>query len=513
MSNLDTHPDLEECRSEPRPARFTEGLTNGTHEQAGEEYIVEILEPRPVPLGGPRAMSVNRVLPQRQRSLIGGWCFVDAYGPDNVADSGGMHVARHPHTGLATVSWLFEGRINHMDSAGHWATVRPGEVNLMNAGSGITHSEISTEDTTVLYGVQFWYAFPDKHRFVEPSLEAHRPEVIKGEGWRARVMTGTLFGQTSPVKTYTPLVGAELRLEAGAELTLDVDPNHEHGLLVIEGEPSLAGASISTNHLGYLGTGVSAMTIKAGEEPVLAMFIGGEPLNEDIIMWWNFVGRTPEEIKTWRAAYQEEMGFDAPSETSPLHSYTTQPLKTEVHGELLDQTITAKYGDGRVFPQYGYFPPDQPRALPAPALPTVPMRPRKNAPTQVQLAQTKETGMTEPRVEKADDRFNIYASNGEYAGFSLAVPYNTDAGGAIIFPHTEIFDDFGGQGLASILVRQALDAAIKDGQKIISICPYVTKWIREHEGYSEHTMPVRPDHLEFLRELNQNNDRSDSHGS
>ena len=104
-------------------------------------------------------MTVQRTIPQRARSFIGAWCFLDYFGPDDVAQSGGMQVPRHPHTGLATVSWLFEGRVDHIDSAGHWALVRPGEVNLMSAGYGITHSEYSTRDTTVLHGVQLWYTF------------------------------------------------------------------------------------------------------------------------------------------------------------------------------------------------------------------------------------------------------------------------------------------------------------------------------------------------------------------
>ncbi len=136
---------------------------------------VEVLAPREVPLGGPRAMTVRRTLPQRGRSLIGAWCFVDHYGPDRVADSGGMSVAPHPHTGLQTVSWLFTGEIEHRDSAGHHAMVRPGEVNLMTAGRGISHSEVSTAETTELHGAQLWVALPGESRDVDAGLRAPRP--------------------------------------------------------------------------------------------------------------------------------------------------------------------------------------------------------------------------------------------------------------------------------------------------------------------------------------------------
>src|SRR5688572_17921795 len=134
------------------------------------------MTPREVPLGGPRAMTVRRTLPQRGRSLIGAWCFLDHYGPDPVAESGGMSVAPHPHTGLQTVSWLFEGEIEHRDSAGNHAMVLPGEVNLMTAGRGISHSEVSTGATTVLHGAQLWVALPDADRHADPGFEHYAPD-------------------------------------------------------------------------------------------------------------------------------------------------------------------------------------------------------------------------------------------------------------------------------------------------------------------------------------------------
>ncbi|HYU85503.1 MAG TPA: pirin family protein, partial [Kribbellaceae bacterium] len=136
---------------------------------------IEVLAPREVPLGGPRAMRVRRTLPQRQRSLIGAWCFLDHYGPDSVEERGGMSVAPHPHTGLQTVSWLFSGEIEHRDSAGNHAMVRPGELNLMTAGRGISHSEVSTPETTILHGAQLWVALPDSSRFGDPGFEHYAP--------------------------------------------------------------------------------------------------------------------------------------------------------------------------------------------------------------------------------------------------------------------------------------------------------------------------------------------------
>src|SRR3954447_18526564 len=162
---------------EDKPAEFTArcSVTPG----------IEIMTPRDVPLGGPRAMRVRRTLPQRHRSLIGAWCFVDHYGPDDVADTGGMSVPPHPHTGLQTISWLFAGQVEHRDSAGNHAMVRPGELNLMTAGRGISHSESSAPGTTVLHGAQLWVALPSAARFAEPAFEQYVPDPVLGPGFEA----------------------------------------------------------------------------------------------------------------------------------------------------------------------------------------------------------------------------------------------------------------------------------------------------------------------------------------
>jgi len=357
VTNLDPNPELIDFNA-PHNAL---GLSAGFEEKLGSDYIVEVLEPRLVPLGGPRAMTVQRTIPQRARSLIGAWCFLDYFGPDDVAETGGMQVPRHPHTGLATVSWLFEGRVDHVDSAGNWALIRPGEVNLMSAGYGITHSEYSTHDTTILHGVQLWYAFPEEQRFVAPHLDQYRPETITGPGWEAKVAIGSLLGVSSPVETYSPLSAAEISLKPNTTMEIAVPAEHEHGLLAIECTANFNGAWIEENHLGYLGTGVTTLQLSSGDSPIRVMLIGGEPLDEDIVMWWNFVGRSHDEIGLWRERYQTEMGFEVGADPS--------------------RVVGPVYSDGTVFPQYGDFPSDQPAPLPAPELPSVAMRPRRNPPT------------------------------------------------------------------------------------------------------------------------------------
>ncbi|MFD7908120.1 pirin family protein [Kitasatospora sp. NPDC059722] len=272
---------------------------------------VEILPARDVPLGGPRAMTVRRTLPQRARTLIGAWCFVDHYGPDDVSDTGGMDVAPHPHTGLQTVSWLFSGEIEHRDSLGVHAYVRPGELNLMTGGHGISHSEVSTPATTVLHGVQLWVALPEQHRHTTRDFHHHAPRPVTLDGGEVRVFLGTLAGDTSPVPTFTPLLGAELTIHPHATLTLAVDPAFEHALLVDRGDVTLAGTPVRPAELGYLAPGATTITLaNTGDEPARTVLIGGTPFEEEIVMWWNFIGRSHEDITRAREEWMSSADSD-----------------------------------------------------------------------------------------------------------------------------------------------------------------------------------------------------------
>jgi quercetin 2,3-dioxygenase len=264
---------------------------------------MEILSPREVPLGGLRAMTVRRTLPQRQRTFVGAWCFVDHYGPDDVDPQGGMVVPPHPHTGLQTASWLFTGEVEHRDSAGHHAFVRPGELNLMTAGRGISHSEYSTPGTTVLHGAQLWLALPDETRHTDPGFDHFVPTPVAGAGWEARVFLGALLGSVSPVHTHSPLLGAELRLTAGTTLQMRVDPTYEHGLLLDSGSLTVGDEALKAEELGYLEPGRELLEITAAED-ALVLLLGGPPFGEQIVMWWNFIGRDHDEVAGYRAQWQ-----------------------------------------------------------------------------------------------------------------------------------------------------------------------------------------------------------------
>ncbi|MGW4210696.1 pirin family protein [Lentzea sp. NPDC004789] len=281
MSNVEAEPAEVTCTSAP-----------GT---------VEVLHPRDVPLGGPRAMSVRRTLPQKQRSFIGAWCFCDHYGPDEVR----MDVAPHPHTGLQTVSWLFTGEIEHRDSHGVHAFVRPGELNLMTGGRGIAHSEVSTPSSTVLHGVQLWLALPDAHRDAPRDFQHHVPPTVHVGGAEVRVFLGSLAGSTSPVTTFTPLLGAELVLPEGATVELAVRRDFEHGVLLDTGDVTFQETALAPGALGYAGTGHTTLTLST-RDGARVVLLGGVPFGEEIVMWWNFVGRTHDEIVACRDEWQAE---------------------------------------------------------------------------------------------------------------------------------------------------------------------------------------------------------------
>ncbi|WP_223692208.1 pirin family protein [Leifsonia poae] len=291
---------------------------------------VEILESREVPLGGPRAMTVRRTLPQRRRSLIGGWCFLDHYGPDDVSVSGGMRVPPHPHTGLQTVSWLFEGEIDHRDSVGSHALVRPGELNLMTAGRGISHSEVSTETTTALHGVQLWVALPAASRDVAPFFEHHVPVVGRLGEAEVRTFVGSLAGSGTAAAVFSPLVGAQLVVPAGAHIVVPVDPGFEHGILVDRGEVSVEGVPVPVAHLAYLCPGRSTIEVEvaAGGSEATLILLGGEPLGEEIVMWWNFIGRSHDEVVAARDDWQREVigGADPGGRFGEVAGFDGSPL-------------------------------------------------------------------------------------------------------------------------------------------------------------------------------------------
>jgi redox-sensitive bicupin YhaK (pirin superfamily) len=189
---------------------------------------------------------------------------------------------------------------------GSLATVRPGELNLMTAGRGISHTEVSAPGTTTLHGAQLWIALPDDSRHVEPRFEHFAPDPLRGPGWEARVFLGSLFGTSSPVVTHTPLLGAEVMLAPGRTLDIDVDPTFEHGVLLDVGAIDVDGQELAPSDLCHVPHGRPTVTVTAHEEARL-LLLGGPPFGEAIVMWWNFIGRSHDEIAAYRQEWQDQI--------------------------------------------------------------------------------------------------------------------------------------------------------------------------------------------------------------
>ena len=271
-------------------------------------------------------MRVRRALPTARRRMIGAWCFLDHFGPADVSGSG-MRIGPHPHIGLQTVTWLLSGELLHRDSLGTVQPIRPGAVNLMTAGRGISHSEESPQPRSPqIHGVQFWIALPDSARQMAPAFEHHpkMPQLRVG-GLQVHLIAGELLGKRSPATVHTPLVGAGIEASAGTTATLPLDPAFEYGVIVTRGKAQVAGVALSPGALAYLPAGHSEATVVTGAGDAGLVLVGGEPFPEQTLMWWNFVGRSKEELarasRDWNAGVSylgEVTGTDMPRLVAPL---------------------------------------------------------------------------------------------------------------------------------------------------------------------------------------------------
>ncbi len=275
---------------------------------------VAVLEAREVPLGGVRAMSVQRYLPQRDLPMVGAWCFLDRFGPQTTR----MRVQPHPHIGLQTVTWPLEGEVHHRDTLGSDVVIRRGALNIMTSGAGIAHSEYSVgEDEIPLDALQLWVALPEGRRHGSADFERHDdlPVVGLSGGAEATVVVGSFADAASPATMHTPIVGAEIRLPAGAHVDLPLDPAWEYALVPVFGDLHLddtvggqdaatEARSLTAERLLYLGDGRESVRVHAGPADATVFLLGGEPFGDEIVMWWNFVGRSHDEIEVAREEWE-----------------------------------------------------------------------------------------------------------------------------------------------------------------------------------------------------------------
>lgn len=290
-------------------------LTSGTYR------AVDVVEARKTAVGD--GTEVRRLLPQRTLRTVGGWCFLDHYGPDEVSRGPGMHVPPHPHIGLQTVTWLFQGLVLHRDSLGSRQLIRPGELNLMTAGRGITHSEESAAGRPpVLHGLQLWIALPEGERHGEPRFAHHASlPVVRDGAASVTVAIGEYRGERSPAEVFSPLAGYEVAVPGGDDFTLPVREDFEYGVVAVDGPAVVAGALIAPGLLAHLPAGRSGIRLSPASGRRMARFfvVGGVPFGEPLLMWWNFVARDGGEIAQAREDW-------AAGRFGEVHGYPGAPL-------------------------------------------------------------------------------------------------------------------------------------------------------------------------------------------
>ncbi len=253
-----------------------------------------LIEGRNADLGD--GVIVRRFIPSRQQRMVGAWCFLDHAGPVEFVHGRGMHVGAHPHIGLQTFTWMIEGQLLHSDSLGNEQIISPGEVNLMTAGHGIVHTEDSLHDGQRLHAAQLWIALPPGMQDCTPAF-AHYANLPRWHehGAQMTLLAGSYGGYTAPTEIYSPLLGLNISSESASTVQLTLDEGFEYGLLPLTGQVLVDGVPVQADQFAYLGRGRGRLqlTLAAGSQ---VLFLGGEPFEQPVLMWWNFVGYTKAEI-------------------------------------------------------------------------------------------------------------------------------------------------------------------------------------------------------------------------
>lgn len=268
-------------------------------------------------------MPIRRLLPHRQQRMIGAWCFFDHAGPADVSQGKGVRVGPHPHTGLQTFSWMMDGEILHRDSLGYKQILKKGEVNLMTAGCGISHSEESpVERSKFLQLAQLWIALPDHKRKMPPAFThyANLP-FIEHQNAKLTLLVGELLGQKSPVEVHTPLLGVDITTQSAAKVTLPLLSSFEYGLAVLTGKAKVGTHLLEPGALLYLGSGLSEVNLDIAEASQIIL-LGGEPFEEQVMLYWNFVARSTEEVREYIQLWHETNHFGT------VEGYDGEPLRS-----------------------------------------------------------------------------------------------------------------------------------------------------------------------------------------
>ncbi|NNU68765.1 pirin family protein [Rhizobium sp. WYCCWR 11152] len=297
----------------------------GCPDEVGIDAIETLIVPRAHDLGG---FEVRRALPAPNRQMVGPFIFFDQAGPAELLTGQGIDVRPHPHIGLGTVTYLYRGDFHHRDSTGADQIIRPGELNWMVAGRGVSHSERTTATARTgpnsLFGIQTWLALPESHEDVEPTFEHHSKEalpLIEDHGATVRLILGSAYGKTAPAAMLSETFYADVMLEAAARLPMP-DNHEDRGIYIVEGSISIAGQEFEAPQMMVFRPG-DKITVAAGDRGARLMILGGATLSGPRYIWWNFVASSKERIEEakdeWRAENWGKGRFDLPIDDRDEH--------------------------------------------------------------------------------------------------------------------------------------------------------------------------------------------------
>ncbi|WP_180102793.1 pirin family protein [Acinetobacter sp. YH12126] len=294
--------------------------TEISHSDDCEKYVNQFIQEFPLrraEIG--QGTVIKRALPSRHKRMIGAWCFLDHAGPVHFPQGDGLDVGPHPHIGLQTFTWMIDGTMMHTDSLGTHQLIQPKQVNLMTAGYGISHTEVAPESETQMHAAQLWIALPDDKINMAPQFD-HYPElpVVTQDGIELTVLVGEFLQTKSPVKVHSELLGVDLRSSESQSTVLPLNPKFEYGFMALEGTASINGHELNEDNMVVLEPGLTQVKIDlhAGGRVLL---LGGEPFESPILLWWNFVGRTQEELNIAREQWinQDERFGSIPDYDGP----------------------------------------------------------------------------------------------------------------------------------------------------------------------------------------------------
>lgn len=271
--------------------------TELSHSDDCEKYVNQFIQEFPLrsaKIG--QGTVIKRALPSRHKRMIGAWCFLDHAGPVNFAQGDGLDVGPHPHIGLQTFTWMIEGTMLHNDSLGTQQLIRPKQVNLMTAGYGISHTEVAPDTETKMHAAQLWIALPDDKINMAPAFD-HYPQlpVMNKDGIDFTVLVGDFLNTCSPVAVHSELLGVDLAATETRETRLSLNPKFEYGFMALEGTAEINGHALNEDNMVILEPGLNQVDIVIHASGRV-LLLGGEPFESPILLWWNFVGRTQEEL-------------------------------------------------------------------------------------------------------------------------------------------------------------------------------------------------------------------------